>query len=343
MVGSDSSVMVSVLIAAYNQAGFVRETLESVERQSFDDYEVVVVDDGSTDDTPKIIEEWASCFRARRKQRVVVERTVNRGQSAALEHGFGFCRGRYICLLDSDDRWMPSKLERVVESAKANPQCGMLVHPLFVIDSEGSRTGDVRPKGASLSDGDLREQVQKTCRQVAPATAGVIIRDDIFRALLPMPTKCFHSAADSYLTFGASLLAPVKVIREPLGEYRMHFKSHYLERVSNRDGLQRTVRIHRTITEHFNLGQSWHKNAYFVRHEFALKKFDGDLPGQVRSYFRLITATLFDCSYSYRQKMMFILFWSACLASPVPVFRKLWGWFQVRHTGHDRLSHSPAL
>lgn len=339
---SDSTVpqrpTFSVLVAAYNQAGYLPETLRSVEAQTFADYEVVVVDDGSTDDTRAVLAEWVEEFRRTRPNRVVVDSIPNSGQSAAFEHGFGFCSGRYVCLLDSDDLWLPHKLERVHQAAEADPEAGMIVHPLFVIDDRGERTGDVRPMRAKLSEGDLREQVRTTARQTAPATTGVVLRADVFRRLLPMPMKEFRSAADAYLTFGASLLAPVRAVHEPLGEYRMHPASNYLRRVGSAEGLRTTVQIQRAIARHFGVEEAVRRNAYFVRHSFALEKLDGTLAGQWSAYRDLAGATLRDPSYGARDKLLFLGFWSAALLSPRPLFARLWRLFQLRHTGFHRIS-----
>lgn len=327
----------SVLIASYNQAGYIEDTLDSVAAQSFGDYELVVVNDGSTDDTAARVEAWMERFRRTHPNRAVLETVENGGQSAALEHGFGLCAGRYVCLLDSDDLWLPEKLARVAEAVAANPEAGMIVHPLFVIDEAGRRSGAVRPLRAQLSEGDLREQVRRTTRQIAPATTGVTIRADVFRGLLPMPTRGFRSAADSYLTFGASLRAPVRALPEPLGEYRMHAGSMYLRRITTAEGLRQTVELQRSIARHFGIEDAVRNNAYFMRHAFALAKLEGDVPGQLRSLGHLLRSTLSDPSYSPVDKLLFSGFWTLSAPAPRPLFERLWRWFQLRHTGHDRL------
>jgi glycosyltransferase involved in cell wall biosynthesis len=333
----------SVLVGTYNQAAYLGDALDSVRAQSFGDYEIVVVDDGSTDDTQATLERWCGAFRRDAPdRRVSVLRVANGGQSAALEHGFGLCTGRYICLLDSDDRWLPHKLAAVFDAVAKDPGAGMIVHPLYVIDAEGRRTGDVRPKHARLSEGDLRDLVTRTGRHVAPATSGVVIRSDVFESLLPMPTKGFRSGADSYLTFGASLRAPVRVIPDPCGEYRIHADSHYLGRMLSPEGLERSVALQRTIAEHFGLAAVVGGNSFFARNLFALAKLRGGVGQQSPAFVRLTRATIRDPAFSRRGKVLLLGYWLVCLLAPRAVFRRLWRAFQLRQTGYGKVLSRPS-
>jgi glycosyltransferase involved in cell wall biosynthesis len=97
---------VSVLIPVFNRERFVSEAIESVLRQDFADFEVVLVDDGSTDGTPAILREWAECDR----RIVIVTAPANEGIPSALNRGLHAARGRYIARLDSDDVMMPGRL-----------------------------------------------------------------------------------------------------------------------------------------------------------------------------------------------------------------------------------------
>ena len=97
---------VSIIIPAYNVAPYIGETLASVMAQSFTDYEVIVVNDGSSDETEAALEP----FRAR----IVYLRQENRGVSAARNTALRVARGRYIALLDSDDIWLPDYLKMLV-------------------------------------------------------------------------------------------------------------------------------------------------------------------------------------------------------------------------------------
>ncbi len=327
----------SVLVATYNQAEYVLETLDTVVAQTWTDYELVVVNDGSTDDTEARVAAWMRTFRRGRPNRATLCTTENLGQSAAFERGFSLCRGEYIGLLDSDDRWLPDKLAKVADLVASDPTAGMVLHPLLVIDAVGRRTGDVRPKRAQLSEGDLREEVRRTSRHVSPATTGVVIRADVFDQLVPMPSKGFRTAADLYLTLGACLLAPVRAIHEPLGEYRMHPSGQHVRTMLSVEGLERWVELQTLLVAHFGLEQVAMRNSYFVRHVFALAKLRSSAGAQVAGYRRLIGATWGDPTFGPREKAIFTAFWTACLLAPRPVFSRLWRAFQMKQTGLDKV------
>ncbi|MCL5951129.1 MAG: glycosyltransferase [Chloroflexi bacterium] len=97
---------VSVVIPTYNRAQLIRETLRSVLAQTYHDFEVVVIDDGSTDNTQEALVAYGSQIRYFRKD--------NGGQASARNLGIRVASGEYIAFLDSDDLWLPSKLEEQV-------------------------------------------------------------------------------------------------------------------------------------------------------------------------------------------------------------------------------------
>ena len=104
---------VSVIIPTYNRGWILREAIESVLSQEFTDHELIVVDDGSTDDTPEILEGYG--------RDIIVLQQSNRGVSAARNRGIASSRGQLVAFLDSDDLWLPRKLTRQVDFFKANP------------------------------------------------------------------------------------------------------------------------------------------------------------------------------------------------------------------------------
>jgi glycosyltransferase involved in cell wall biosynthesis len=103
---------VTVIIPTYNRAWCLREAVDSVLAQDFRDFELIVVDDGSTDDTPQLLQEYGEAIRVFRQE--------NRGVSAARNAGIAVSRGALIAFLDSDDLWLQGKLARQVEFFKAH-------------------------------------------------------------------------------------------------------------------------------------------------------------------------------------------------------------------------------
>jgi glycosyltransferase involved in cell wall biosynthesis len=105
---------VSVIIPAYNAAGFVGRTLESLRAQTFADFEAIVVDDGSKDDTARIVQEIVDL-----DPRFRLIRQANGGVAAARNRAIEEARGRYLANLDSDDMWRPTFLERTLAALEA--------------------------------------------------------------------------------------------------------------------------------------------------------------------------------------------------------------------------------
>lgn len=323
----------SVLIATYNHARFLRETLGSVAAQTFASWELIVVNDGSKDDTEAVLCEWGEELARTHANRFVPVTVPNGGQMTALERGFSLATGRWIGLLDSDDRWLPEKLARVHEAARRHPEAGLIVHPVHVVGPEGHRTGDLRPKRAALSSGNLRETIRRTGRVVSAVTSGVILRADVFAALLPSPLGDFPSAADAYLTLGASLAAPVHAIDEPLAEYRMHPQGDYIRSMLSPAGLRHWNERQLAIMRHFDLEHLAARNAWFARNAFAVAKLEGSTREQVRTYRALVRATATDTAFSLRDRATLLAFWSACMAAPRSLFARMWRLFQTQHTG----------
>lgn len=107
----EESCLVSVITPAYNCARTIRETIESVMNQTISDWEMLIVDDCSTDDTVKVVTEYAQ--KDDRIKLICMEK--NSGSATARNAAIGCAKGRYIALLDSDDLWKPEKLERQLQ------------------------------------------------------------------------------------------------------------------------------------------------------------------------------------------------------------------------------------
>ena len=105
--------MVSVIIPTYNRGWVLREAIDSVLAQDFKDFELIVVDDGSTDNTGQILDSY--------DQDLVVIQQPNKGVSAARNRGIAAAKGRLIAFLDSDDLWLTRKLSRQVDFFNSNP------------------------------------------------------------------------------------------------------------------------------------------------------------------------------------------------------------------------------
>jgi glycosyltransferase involved in cell wall biosynthesis len=137
---------VSVVIRVYNGERHLREALDCALAQTFDDFEIVVIDDGSTDGSAAIL---AACDDPRLR----VIRQPNGGKIAAAMRGLHEARGRYVAILDADDRCAPDRLARQAAFVAARPDVVLLGTALAVIDERGERIGVRR---YPLDDAELR-------------------------------------------------------------------------------------------------------------------------------------------------------------------------------------------
>jgi hypothetical protein len=186
----------------------------------------------------------------------------------------------------------------------------------------------------------LQRHMLRSGRHVAPATSGVVIRSDVFARLLPMPTRIFSFGADAYLTFGASLLAPVRALPEVLGEYRIHSSGQYLQRVLSPEGLRRSVELQAVIAKHFGVSGAMRRNSLFTRNAFALAKLTDTTGAQWAAFQRLVGATAEDSSFTRAQRAVLLAFWTVCLMAPRRAFQVLWRTFQLKQSGLDQLPGS---
>jgi Glycosyl transferase family 2 len=187
--GRDAAPLVSVIIPAYMAAAYIHETLESVFRQTYHNFEVILINDGSpdTEDFERAIGPY--------RDRIIYVRQENGGPSAARNTGIRRARGEYLAFLDSDDVWYPTCLAVLVQLALARqPSCD-LVYSDILIDSDshgdrrsqrgGSRYSEICPSvGALTFESLLREdcQVPTSCtmvRRQAAVAAGLF--DQSFR------------------------------------------------------------------------------------------------------------------------------------------------------------------
>lgn len=329
--------MFSIICSTFNQADFLPSMLESVKVQTCTDYELIVIDDGSTDTTPNILHTWIRAQPAEMKSRIKTLRTDQTGQSTAWEEGFALSSGRWICFLDSDDIFMPGKLETLAKVVDAHPEVGLIQHPLLVIDEFGNKTGDIRPQSATLSTGDLRSQMLHDGRHVAPGASGLAVSRETMQSLLPMPTKAFRFAADFYISFGATATVPIVALHEALALYRMQPGGQYLKRMLDGAGLVKQVEFQRIIADRFGLLDATRRNSFFCRNVYACRRFNG-LPGTQKAFVDLLLATAHDTNFSKRRRMALITFWAISGVLPRQLFKRFWRAFQIRQTGWNRIA-----
>lgn len=154
---------VSVVVPSFNHAGFIEATLRSIFQQTLAPRALLVIDDGSSDDSPRVIERLLSdcpfpCELIAR---------ANRGLCATLNEGFAQTRGEYFAYLGSDDLWLPEFLRARVRLLEARPNAVLGYGHAFFVDEE-NRIIDSTADWANYVDGDVREMLLQTTGPMSP-------------------------------------------------------------------------------------------------------------------------------------------------------------------------------
>jgi len=137
---SDSQPLISVITPTYNRADFVVEAVESVLAQTYPHFELLIVDDGSTDNTREVLEPYLKDGRIR------LFYQENQGQSVARNRGLDEATGDFVCFLDSDNAWLPDKFEKSLKAFDDNPGSDVVYGDFIVIDEQGREIGTNRMK-----------------------------------------------------------------------------------------------------------------------------------------------------------------------------------------------------
>lgn len=212
---------VDVVINNYNYADYLSAAIDSALGQSHPSARVIVVDDGSTDDSRQVIESYGN--------RVTSLLKPNGGQASAVNSGFLAASADLVVFLDSDDVLLPHIAERLLDSAGRNREAAKYQYPMLVIDREGNLTGAKKPPShLPLSCGDLRRhELTMAFDMTWMSMSGNAFPRWVLERLLPMPEADFAAAADWYLQHLAPLYGPVVSLRQPGALYRVHGRNSY--------------------------------------------------------------------------------------------------------------------
>ena len=134
---------VSVILPVYNHAAYVIEALDSVRAQTLGDWELIVIDDGSTDDSRAVLQRYVEAARDPRIQLYLQD---NAGSHAAINRGLSLARAPYLAILNSDDRFAPTRLERLLALAQQHPGDLLAVTAVRLIDGEGALVEERDPQ-----------------------------------------------------------------------------------------------------------------------------------------------------------------------------------------------------
>ena len=228
---------VSVIIPTYNRSFYLRQAVESVLNQTFSDFEVIVVDDGSTDDTEAVMQEFSD-------SRIHYFHQSNRGRSVARNNGFNHAQGEYIAFLDDDDLFLPEKLRTQIALLEQRPALGFVASGFQYVDNDRSVIETTRP-WLRYPELDLRTFLHECAPLHLSAS---LFRQQTLREL----HYCFDSSLDPFedtdfflrIFLGGNKFDWVPGI---VSSYRMHENGTF----SQMNGLQYNTRVKRFLGKFF--------------------------------------------------------------------------------------------
>lgn len=206
--------LASIIINNYNYGHFLPEAIASALNQSYQPIEVIVVDDGSTDNSQQIIAGYG--------EQIIPVLKENGGQGSAFNAGFVKSRGEIICFLDADDVLLPGAIALAVELLRT-PNTVQVHWQLSAIDTRGKPLGKLIP-GKPLPEGDLRDVHLQAGIEgyVFSPTSGNAWSRSYLERIFPLPDSLYRLNADSYLAFLSPFFGSIKRIAEYQALYRIH-------------------------------------------------------------------------------------------------------------------------
>lgn len=216
--------LISILIDNYNYGCYLRQSIDSGLSQTYSPKEIIVVDDGSTDDSRNILDSYGSD--------IVAVYKMNGGQASAFNVGFTYTRGDIICFLDSDDLFMPNKLDEIVNIYSCYPDIGWCYHALELFGDEmvSSHIKALEKRKYKMHDSkryDLRKSMKQYRQRISPPpTSGLTYKRDLLSRILPL-NEALKITADKYMKSASFYLAPGYYSKEKLAMQRIHNANHY--------------------------------------------------------------------------------------------------------------------
>lgn len=210
--------LASILISNYNYGAYLSDALKSCLDQTYGNFEVIVCDDGSTDASREILEQYRML-----DPRIKVLYQGNGGQSQALNAAFSESAGEILCLLDADDVFLRDKLQLVVNALATAPTCGFAVNRMSLVDKARKYQAEI-PSLYQIPTGWRGGSLSLSGPQVLPGlppTSGISLRRPVAEAIFPLPAR-LKAYSDTLILVLAPMMTCIAAIETPASEYRLH-------------------------------------------------------------------------------------------------------------------------
>jgi glycosyltransferase involved in cell wall biosynthesis len=213
--------LVSLIISNYNYERFLEEAIDSALDQTYSNVEVIVVDDGSTDDSRRIIAGYG--------KRIVTVSKENGGQASACNVGFQASKGEIVIFLDADDILLPASVQQVVAAFQSKPGVAKVQYRQQIVNSSAEPIGEFIPASTSpMPSGDMRQSLIEHGSYTWPSTSGNAFAAVVLRRIMPIPENVYRGMPDIYLCYLSALFGQVISLEKPGALYRVHgANNHY--------------------------------------------------------------------------------------------------------------------
>jgi glycosyltransferase involved in cell wall biosynthesis len=272
-----STPRVSVVMPAWNCAWCIDRALDSLHAQTFTDFEAIVVDDGSTDDTPALL--------ARRGEALRVIRQSNAGMSAARNAGIAAARGELVAFLDSDDWWRPEKLAQQVALMDADPDLGFCSSATELQSEDGTVVGEW---GCPASTDDLVARILGGHAAVAGGASSVMVRRSVLHATDGFDAR-LRGAEDTDLWVRLAAVAPYACIPDRQVVVTRNAGSVSRNREAMRRGALDCLDKNRPLLPASKQDAYWRACRASVLADYAKWRYrDGDRPAALQDLFHAL-------------------------------------------------------
>lgn len=257
-------MLLSVILDNYNYSVYLREAIDSVLAQTHGDFELIIVDDGSSDRSREIIETYAN-----RDVRIKSIFKPNGGQASAFNAGFAVSCGEIICFLDSDDYFAPTKLAEIVALHTLGYDYVHTDHQS--VDSNGFNIGDGIKR--FKYDGQCAFLVYYMSKYPGNVTSTLSLSRALAQDIFPLPYEDeWRIQADDAIVFQAAMMARAKYFGKKLTYYRIHDSNgHYGKKRSNDyiyGLLKKRNKLKEKVFERSNITKTFLQNGYNLAAEF---------------------------------------------------------------------------
>ena len=240
--------VVSIVISNYNYADYVGQAIESALSQTYQNIEVIIVDDGSTDASAEVIDSFS------RNSRLRILHQANAGQAAAMNRGFEMSTGEVVLFLDSDDFLHHEAASTIV--ANWTSGISQIQFPLELVDGGGMQVG-LHPFSRHMEDGDIHWQIVVGGHfRFMPTSGNAFYRKALSR-IMPILEKEWRICADTYIAMMSPKFGPVKNLGTALGSYRVHGLNNWYTEARSTEKFraiwQNHIRTWRTLIRHIEV------------------------------------------------------------------------------------------